>query len=435
MRPAVTQDDNTSGRAAEIRERFQRQPQASSWLDAPRRSLRFLALAVGKARTDDLNLQSAALAFITLVSIIPLLSTLSIGAWIFEPEDRQQRIIDLLRQILPYSEDKLFETLRTFLDNAHTISGFGFVFFLMTALMAFSSIEQTINQIWNVPHRRPFRVRLLSFSLVLFWGPVVIGATYSGLFFLRRLAVFKRFTESLPAQIIPFAVTLVGLTMLYWQVPYTKVAFKNAFGGGFLATLLLEALRRVFGLYIELAQTVSIVYKSLGFVFFFMISVQLSWWIVLLGSEIAYCLQHYSALLRERRHAAAPEGSWLGLVAMAVMSERLSQGEPITPHEYLADRLKLPATELLEVLKPLTAAGLVRETGGDEEGFLLACDPHRLRLTEVFELYERDHWEVLEPLADHVVAGLEKLRARLAEARHQGAGDTVLADLVDTPSH
>lgn len=430
----MTEKETTISRTARLRERFQRPAAEESWRDLPRRAGRFLVLAIRKAKSDELTAQSSALAFITLVSLIPLLTAFSvIGARAFEhPEDRQ-RVIELLGSVLPYSEQTLIDTVSGFVENADKISGFGLLVFLVTALTAFSTIEQTINRVWSVRHGRPFRARLWSFTLLLFWGPVLIGATYSGLFYLSQQAAFQRFSDSLPAQFIPFMATLLGLTMLYWLVPYTTVRFGSALWGGFTAAVLLEALRQGFSLYIKKATSISLIYGGLGLAFFFLVSVQLTWWIVLLGTEVTYCTQHGAALRRERRRAGASEGSWLGLVALVVIAERFRAGEPITPHEELADRLRLPTAELFVVLEPLLEGGLLREIGGDAEGFLLARDPHQLRLAEVFELYERLHWEVLEALSGELVAGLEKLRARLADVRERQTEHTVLADLLGEP--
>lgn len=425
---SVRKDDLSLTRIADFRERFQRGPEPSGWRSVPRRAWRFLVLAVKKARADDLNQQSSALSFITLFSLIPLLFSFSIfGA----KANVQQKLLELLGRILPYSEERLLANLKDFLDNAKAVSGFGSLVLLVTVLMLFLSIEQTINRVWNVPLQRPFRVRLLSFTLIMFWGPVMLGATFSGLFFLRSVAVLERFGESLPAQLLPFAVTLVGLTVLYWQVPYTKVRFKSAFGGALLATLLLEGLRQGFGLYTERVRTVWILYKSIGYVFLFMVSVQVTWWIILLGTEVAYCLQNSPLLLRERRRATASEGSWLGIVALVFLTERFKKRDPITPHEVLADRLNLSTADLAEVMAPLVSGGLVRETSGEEEGFLLGCDPYQVRLTEILELYEEDHWKVMNALPEDIILRLEKLRVRFTEARDRWARDVVLAQLAE----
>lgn len=432
----VTTEQHTSiGRSHRLLQRLRRRLEESHRLGLPRQFFRFLVLAVRKAKSDDLTIQSAALAFITLVSLIPLLTTFSVvGARAFDhPEDRQ-RMLELLGAVLPYSEQTLLEMVGAFVANADTISGFGFIVFVVTALMAFSTIEQSVNRIWNVPQGRPFRSRLLSFTLLLFWGPVVIGATYSGLFLLRQQASFQRFTESLPAQLLPFIVTLLGLTMLYYLVPYTTVRFRSALWGGFTAALLLELLRQGFSLYIKTAKSISLIYGGLGLAFFFLVSIQLTWWLILLGSEVTYCTQHHVALLRERRRAGTSEGSWLGLVALVVIADRFRAGEPITPHETLADQLRIPTAELKIVLEPLLEGALLRETSGDAEGFLLARDPHHLPLSEVFELYERFHWEVLDALGADLAGSLGDLRKRLAEVRTHQAESAVLADLVVEPA-
>lgn len=461
------------------RERFKPEEPSSpvrSWSSLPRRVGRFLMLSAKKAQADNLSQEAAALAFITLVSLIPLLTAFSvIGARAFERQAVRPEVgveadveadgshesgssaeagegaegsgktggdgsqvdvmIQLLTQVLPYSEEALLSKIEDFLKNARALSGLGFVIFLITALTAFSTIDQTINRIWNVPHHRPLRWRLWSFTLLLFWGPLLIGATYSALFVLEDSATYRAVADSIPAQaiplVVPFLVTLLGLTMLYWLVPYTAVYFPSALTGGVVTALLLEGLRKGFQFYISKATAVSFVYGSLGGVFFFIVSVHLTWWIVLLGAEVAYCTQHHSTLTRERRRAAPFDGAWMGLLALVTLYQRLRAGEPITPHERLADRLRLPSNELLAVLEPLLSEGLVRETAGDNEGFLLARDAHELRLAEVFDLYEAPHWELLDAFPQGPAGELESLRAALAKARDREVGKAVLAALVD----
>ncbi len=433
----MTETDTFIGRISQLRRRFEHPPATPSRWDGPRKVLRFALAAVKKAHADDLAVQSAALAFITIVALVPLLAAFSfIGARAFA--DQQEVMVQLLSQLLPFSEETILEELRKFLEKARTIRGPGFLLFLVTSMTAFMTIERTVNQIWKVPATRPFRIRLLSFTMVLFWGSLVIGAISWGLLSLREQSTFQSFAEALPApflpfivrQVIPFVVSLLGLSMLYWQVPYTKVRFRNAFAGGLIAALLLEGLRQGFGLYIEMVRTVSIIYGGLGAVLLFMISIQLTWWIVLLGSEAAYCIQHRALMLRPRRHAAALEGSWLGLAALAFIADRFRAGRPITPHALLADQLQLPAEELLHVLTPLIENGLLQEIGGETEGYILSCDPHELELTRIFEQYEEPHWKLLESLPAGLAASLEELRGRLAAARGQRTDGLMATELV-----
>jgi membrane protein len=412
----------------ELRRRFRPADRGKSSVALPRKVVGFLTLAVRKASADDLPQKSAALAFATIVSLIPLLAAFSfLGARWFDSQ--QALAVDVLSRILPYSQETLILQIQEFVDQAQAIRGLGFVLFVLTALGVFTLVERTVNKIWNVSDRRPFRSRLLSFTLVLFWGPLVIGTTYTTLFLLRQNPVLSSGPLAMPADFIPFIMTLLGLTMLYWLVPFTSVRFASAFAGGLTAALLLEGLRQAFGLYVDQVRTISIIYGSFGLALLFMISIQLAWWIVLLGSEVAYCLQNYGFMSRKRRAAGPAEGSWIALAALVFITHRFRTGEPITPYEMLAENLQLETNELHKVLEPLLDSGILKESTGDPEGYLLGEDPHDLPITRVFELYEGLQWQLLAPLPDGLADGLERLRARLAEERGRALKSKVLAEL------
>lgn len=395
--------------------------------------LRFVGLALEKADRDGLLMRSAALAFVTIVSLVPLLAGLSYFSIGFFT-DRQGEMVDLLARVLPYTEATITSSLLDFLDKSRRLRGFGFIAFLLTALTAFSMIEKSINDIWEVPSRRSFRRRLSSFALLIFWGPLLIGAAYSGLFLLRQSPTLATLADELPLRAVIFIITLVGLAMLNWQVPNTHVHIHNALVGGAASALLLEALRGVFGYYVLLAQNQSIVYGSFGFALLFMISIQLSWAIVLVGTELAYCRQNFQAMSTLRRPAELVEGSWLALAAVILIMDRFRDRQPFTPDNWLAERLRLTPAELNHTLCPLVDAEYLRchkgPLPGDGEGYLMSCDPYQTPLVEVLDLYEDQQWDILRALPDGASERLQTLRARLTDQRHLAAGDLMLAELM-----
>lgn len=422
----MSDHDNLTER---IRLRFEPPAAAEPWLVWPRKVYRFAALSVSKARADNLTQEAAALAFITMLSLVPLLAALSfLGARWFD--EKQERTVEILTQVLPYSEVTIMANLQDFLEQAQAIRGLGFFAFILTSLAAFTSIERTINRIWNVPRQRSLRSRLLSFTMVLFWGPLVIGTAYSLLFYLRQRPTFQTLAGSLPVQLIPFTVTVLGLTMLYWLVPNTRVDFRSALAGGVTAALLLEILRQGFGIYVEQVRNISLVYGGFGLLLFFMLSIQFSWWIVLLGSETTYSLQNASYMSSRRRPSAPLEGSWVALAALVTIAERFRAGQPVMPRELLAERLQLVATELGDILAPLLDAGILCESSGDTEGYLLSSDPYNLEVARIFELYEGAHWEVLRSRDRELSQPLEDLRCRLTAERTRHTGGITLAQLV-----
>jgi membrane protein len=365
--------------------------------------LGFIRLVASHARQDAIALKSAALAFVTILSLIPLLAAFSVvGAQAFD--QYRQNFLDFLVGVLPYAEATLMERIDEFLEHAQTLGQLGVLGFILVSLSVFGTIEETINQIWRVDERRPLRIRLLSFTLLLFWGPLLIGSTFSVLIILRaRPEIDALFEGSLLIQLLPFLISLLGLTMLYWLVPYTKVEFRSALLGGVTAALLLEGLRRGFGLYTEMYRSYSwIVYGSFALAFLFMISLQIAWWIVLLGSEVSYTAQHEAALAPARRVSARFLGRWIGVAALALLCDRFLRGQPLAPSHELAAELKLPPDELRRAVRPLLAAGLLGETSGDEEGYLLAADPHLLPVERIFTCYEEGWKELLSPLSPSI---------------------------------
>ena len=327
---------------------------------------------------DGVLLTASALAFVTVLSLIPLLAALSfIGARVFSQYPR--RSLEIFVQILPYSDKSVVDAIAEFVDQAATIHGVGVIAFFVTTLFLFATVEETFNKIWNVSRRRPCAAAPVSFLLLIFWGPLLVGATFSSLILLRQAPALRRlFEESLLLNVLPFAATVVGLTMLYWRVPYTSVQLRSALAGGLLAGILLEILRESFGTYVEVFRNVSIVYGSYAFALLFMISIDLTWTIILFGAVATYTAQHFSLLAHGLHRHPPVQAAWVGLAALALIARRFDRGEPPLSREALADRLCLPTTELERILRPVAAQGLLQLVG--DHGYALPTPAaHRRR--------------------------------------------------------
>jgi membrane protein len=397
--------------------------------------LRFLGHMLRQAHEDGIFLTASALAFVTILSLVPLLAAFSfVGTRVFN--QYQRRSLEVFVQVLPYSDETVVEKLRQFVDQAGTIHGVGIIAFFATSLFAFATIEETLNKIWNVSRRRPLRTRLFSFALLLFWGPLLLGATFTSLIVLRQSPALRRLFEgSVLLMVLPFLTTVFGLTMLYWVVPSTRVRPRNALIGGLFAALLLELLRQGFASYIEFFRNVNIVYGSFAFLLLFMMSIELTWTIILLGSEAAYTAQNFR-LLVESPHPNLPlQGSWVGLAALTIIAGRARRSghpgntEPPLTHEALAAELQVQPRGLDRVLNPLLSHKLLKSTAGGS-AYLLGADPEKLTVERVFAAYDHRARRAVVPVGDLVKERMEHLIGDLAQARGRQLGDLTLADLI-----
>jgi membrane protein len=394
---------------------------------------RFAALTARKSGRDGITLQASALAFETVFATIPLLAAfLFVGGHVFD--EYRPQVLAILRQVLPYTEDRLLEQINEFLTQTQQLRGIGILGFAFVALIAFVSVESTLNRIWLVHSARTWGRRLYSFFMLLLWGPLLIGAVYSVLAVLRRQTAFDQlWHESLPVMAIPFVVTTCGLTMLYWLVPNTAVRLRCAAAGGASAALLLELLRAGFKLYLEAATGLSIVYGGFALALIFMVSIDAAWTIVLLGCEISYTAQHFGSMSRRRRTVEPLEGGWLGLVVLALLAEEAARGRPVVALEELASRLELPSENLRLAIAPLLAERWLREAGRRGEGLTLGRDLADARLDSLFAVYDKRLPQLFAGLSPAVRDAFAALHERSVAARRQSVAEASVASISSPP--
>src|SRR5579885_1822272 len=96
---------------------------------------RFFGFMLKEAHQDGIFLTASALAFVTMLSMVPLFAAFSfVGTRVFN--QYQRRSLEVFVQVLPYSDETVVEKLRQFVDQAGTIHGFGILAFFATALFA-----------------------------------------------------------------------------------------------------------------------------------------------------------------------------------------------------------------------------------------------------------------------------------------------------------
>jgi len=396
---------------------------------------RFLGALRRKAHEDAIGVHAASLAFATVLGFVPLLAAfLWVGRTVFD--EYRQRVLAVLAQLLPYSEEALLTHITEFLDHAEKIRGVGLLSFVAVALATFASIEGTLNRIWKVRRSRSLRARFWSFLMLLIWGPVLIGAVYSAMLYLTAQPALAGFFQRWwGLQALPFVVTLTGFTMLYWIVPHTAVRFRAALTGGVVAAMLLEVLRWGFHIYLGFVPGVSLVYGGLSLALFFMISIEIAWYVVLLGGEVAYGTQHWGWMSDSREHSGR-DTAWLGLAALTQMARRqqsVRSPNAFARHEELADDLEVSAEDLNSIVAPLLAAKWIEPVGTGPAGYRLRTDLAQLDVLDVLERYEMSDEDFASSLPDHAASRFSNLRSVLRLGRRALLQGKV-ADLLEAAS-
>jgi membrane protein len=387
---------------------------------------RLLARVWTESLRNEILLRASALAFTTLTSLVPLLAVVSTFVARTLRED-EARIMDLIAELLPYREEAVIAALRSFLAQTESVSGIALAGFLIIALVTFFGVQESLFRIFGIEQPPSIARRLVTFSLLFFWGPLLVGFAQAGLLLAGQTSdvVARLVRESALVRALPAAVTFVGLTMLFWRAAQGRIRFRHAAIGGATAMVLIELLKLVFAYYVrELTEIQRAIYGGFAIALFFVVSVQLAWTILLYGAQLAACV----GLPRDEGHAERPvdPDPWVGLAVLArLASER---GRPQTARE-LAEALQISSHRLLHDFAPLVGAGLASRRGRRDPELALALPARELRIAAALAAYRRRMDATPAPLPASVL----DLRQRLLRATEHELAATTLADLLAPP--
>jgi len=335
--------------------------------------------------------KAAALSYYTLISFVPL-STAFVSIYVvFFPYSVQQLQL-LMAEFLPYENETWVTVIDDFIRQTQSLGGFSLIVFFLIALRVLMIIEAHINRIWGVDRVRSLGSRISSFTLLLFWGPILLGLAGSLFLLLNK-------QPSTPAVVLflgPKAMTLLTFTMLFWTVPYTKVRLDSALFGSIATTLLIVVGKAGFLAYLRAFKVFSGILGSLGLVLLFFITINLMWAFVLSGTLVAFTHQNYQALKAEYRRHEIPQDRFLVFWALALLIHvaRTFSGrnEPPTVAN-LAEDFQVPLDRLQHVTDALSESGLIAE--GDKEGHLLFTrSPETITVGDVFRSFHADSLSV-----------------------------------------
>lgn len=268
--------------------------------DVARRSARFMARVLTGFRRNQGALLSGAVAYYTLLSIVPLFTLLLVGLSHFMDQERLLATMGAhLELVLPAYAEALSGQVRTFLAHRQVVGWVGILVLLFFSSMAFTVLENAMSVIFfhrvNV-HRRHFLV-----SAIIPY--VYIGLLGLGLLLVSFISGALQSLENESVELFGhtwflrgasgttlYALGLLGLvlmlTSLYLVMPVGRIAFHHALIGGVTAGLLWEITRHVLVWYFSTLSLVNVVYGSLAAAVVALFSFEIGAIILLLGAQV-----------------------------------------------------------------------------------------------------------------------------------------------------
>lgn len=384
--------------------------------------------------------RAASLAYTTLLSLVPLLVAFN---WLIQrylasifPDFRSQ-IDSVLNAIIPYQSPQLTYHIARFTENAQTASAIGLVAFLFIAFRLFVAVEGAVNEIWKVRSSHGYRQKIIAFTMLFFWGPLLMTLSFTSTAALERNRFLRvLFQGDFIFIAFPIFILFIAFTMLFWLVPSTRVRLSAAAVGAVVTTALFSMVRFGFGIYAAylFAGRFNVIYGTVGLAIIFLISIEVMWLVILLGVEISFVYQNLYGVLRatEQQIDDQPRFDlYFAMRAMLEIARRFDTREDPPSSYRLAEQFGTTDAQMLRVLQKLESASLVKATGGEWIGWLPGCDPDRISIEEIVAQIEGS-LRVLPEVGpvDEERAAVGELFRRLNESTAAALNQTTVGLLV-----
>lgn len=270
--------------------------------------LKVALITVKEAGINHIGLYAFSLSFFSTMSMVPFVAVAFAVTDGFGLKDNLQM---MLFEYFSSNRD-IVQLVIQFAENIVTISqqdAFGIVslaFFIGTILWLILNVEKCFNMIWKAERGRSIAKRFLYYFGVLIVAPLVITMFLSvSLIFTRTMNSYGFNIEFLASAgkviqwIAFYGIIVLFFTILYKYVPNVKVKFSAAFFASLISALAFVVWQY---LYVETQVFVSrmnTVYGAFAAIPLFLIWMNVSWTIILIGAEISHAYQYENSYISE----------------------------------------------------------------------------------------------------------------------------------------
>ena len=270
-------------------------PEMNRWRIWSQTTRRYLHLLTARFIADNCLSKAAALAYTTLLSLVPLM-TLGLGMLAVFPQFQSLQIDIqhfIFSNFVPTTGEVVQAYFQTFTGKTSQLTAIGIGFLIAAALLMVHTIDDALNEIWHTNRQRSPVRSFLVYWAALTVAPLLIGISIFVTSYLISLPLFIEVSLQPGPRLLgylPFALSTLVFTLFYWLIPNRRVPWRYALFGGMLAALLFDLAKRGFAIYVTHSDVYQTIYGTLATIPLFLMWIYLSWVVILLGAEITYCL-------------------------------------------------------------------------------------------------------------------------------------------------
>jgi membrane protein len=370
------------------------------------KNLRIILLSIRGFTKDKCQVRASALTFYSLLSIVPLVAMFfgvakGFGFEKLLEEQLQERFADnpeVLALLVNFSRSMLKNT------SGGLIAGVGVFILFWTVMKLLGNIEIAFNDIWKIKKHRTLYRRFTDYLSIMLIAPFLLIISSSAVVFISTQ--FSRLVESvamlgplgsllfLLLRLLPFVLIWILFTLIYVVMPNTDVSLKSGIFAGIVAGSTYQIVQYIYLSFQVGVAKANAIYGSFAALPLFLVWLQLSWMIVLFGTELSYTIQNIENFKFETKpiEISSYNKKLLSLlIAHHVVKTFMKGVEPPRVSQINHD-LEVPLHIVKELVDELVRAGVLSSilTEEDEDpGYQPAVDINSLSIEGVLKALDK----------------------------------------------
>lgn len=407
--------------------------------------LRVCLLTIKGYVRDNCALHASALTFYSLLSVVPVAAMAFGIAKGFGLEQRLEQQLYLRFAGQEEVLSKIIDFARSLLENTQggLIAGIGVAVLFWSAIKVLGHIEGTLNTIWKV-NARTFLRKFTDYLAIMIISPLLVVVSSSvNVFITTQVKAIAGKVDVLNMasplilpmlKLLPFGLIWLLFIMVYMVMPNTQVRFRSALVAGIIGGTIYQLTQ---GAYINAQVVVSkynAIYGSFAALPLFLIWLQISWMIVLLGAEIAYAHQHIShhTMMADYQKSNAYFRRRYAVHILRLIVQRFKDGMAPYTVAQISEALKLPLILVEQLTGHLRDSGLISAVQGrrpNGTAFQPALDIHTITIASVLDALDKRGYQDPSAQGNSDFAALSRAVDKVHNEMDRSTANRLIKDL------
>ena len=406
------------------------------------RQYKLLFYTVQGLSSHGTMVRSAALTFYTLMSLVPVVALVfAVVKGFGLAEGLEQNLYEVLPQspevidyVVGFAQKALART------QGGWVALVGVLTLFWAVIKVFGSIEDAFNNIWEVRSTSSAARKYGDYIYVVVVAPILwVISSSMGNYAAEILGVAGSPARGVRARAGALVVAGVVLTIIYLVLPPTKVGFTAALTAGVVAGTAFVLFQWGYVYLQRWMTSYNAIYGSFAALPLFLLWMQISWEILLLGGELSFAYQNVARFDEERESLLVSYDCRRKLMVgvMVLVSRAFRDGRGAVSFSEIRDRLDVPTRIMNNILYTLVQARMLSEIRTEGTDYDLEYAPARdistLRVYDILSAVDSHGFgrDTIDMRSNRELRRCAEVVERLKDVTRASAENVLLIDIMD----